>query len=209
MKMCGIYSLENSRTGDQYIGQSVQLSMRRSDHLRSLSRGNHYNIHLQRAFTKYGVENFSFRVLLYCESFELTRYEQFFVDALRPSYNIRRECVTSPLGCSHEVFEGTRQRISQSLQGHSVSEGTREKLRQFNLGKSLGPLSLETRQKLSQHFMGHPVSEEARYKMSESGKKRYLNMTEEERIEARRKNSEGQKRRHSLLLSEGDYDGGR
>ena len=88
MKKVGIYQIRNKLNNNIYIGKSKNLSARKSQHLYYLKVGNHHSIHLQRAFDKYGGNNFIFEILLYCESFELDRYEKELIKKLKPSYNI-------------------------------------------------------------------------------------------------------------------------
>jgi hypothetical protein len=72
--------------------------------------------HLQNAINKYGLENFVFEIILYCEEFELIYYEQTLVDRLEPAYNIKKECVTSPKGIkrSKSSIEKTRRGVIES-----------------------------------------------------------------------------------------------
>lgn len=96
----GIYSIVNIIDGKRYIGQSKNLNKRISEHFRFLKNKKHYNFHLQRAYNKYGESSFTSEILIYCEPFELTRYEQFFVNFFPPSllYNICMECVDNKKG---------------------------------------------------------------------------------------------------------------
>ena len=97
----GIYQIKNTINNNCYIGQSSNLKNRKFTHLAMLKNNYHPNKHLQRAYNKYGKNKFVFRVLLYCEEFELTKYEQMFVDIINPQYNILRECVNSRKGIKH------------------------------------------------------------------------------------------------------------
>ena len=117
MRKSGVYCIENLENGKKYIGQSVDLEKRKHKHFSSLKGNYHPNIHLQSAYNKYGENNFKFRVLLYCEPFELTRYEQFFVDCYIPEtlYNICTECVNSSLGTT--LSEKARKKISEANSG--------------------------------------------------------------------------------------------
>lgn len=54
----GIYQIRNLVNGKVYIGSACRLNSRKSDHLRSLQRGNHVNQKLQRAWNKYGPSAF-------------------------------------------------------------------------------------------------------------------------------------------------------
>ena len=119
MKKSGIYCIENLKNGKKYIGQSVDLEKRKHEHFSLLKGNNHSNTHLQNSYNKYGEENFKFRILLYCEPFELTKYEQFFVDYYMPEllYNVRLECVNSNQGII--LSEGTKRKMSKANGGEN------------------------------------------------------------------------------------------
>lgn len=59
----GIYSVTNKTTGKRYIGMSLQIESRFRYHRWSLVRGNHHNKKLQRAWNKYGSDDFTFDLL--------------------------------------------------------------------------------------------------------------------------------------------------
>jgi group I intron endonuclease len=97
MKLCGIYKIENTMNGKCYIGQSVDIKNRWKNHRAKLRRGFGDNPYLQNAWNKYGEENFRFSIVLLCEPFELTRYEQAIADITLNVYNARL-CVDSCKG---------------------------------------------------------------------------------------------------------------
>lgn len=76
---CGIYKIKNKANNKLYIGQSVNIRTRKNSHLSSLKNNTHYNTHLQRAFNKYGVENFEFTVIEYCDQDMLYERENFWI----------------------------------------------------------------------------------------------------------------------------------
>ena len=78
-KNCGIYKIQNLINNKLYIGQSINLKKRKRKHFTELRNNRHVNSHLQRAFNRYGEENFNFEVILFCEESELTYYEDFFI----------------------------------------------------------------------------------------------------------------------------------
>lgn len=59
----GVYAVVHRPSGRYYVGASYNVSARRSDHWRRLSRGNHYNEGLQAAWNSDGPDAFEFRVL--------------------------------------------------------------------------------------------------------------------------------------------------
>lgn len=182
----GIYQIKNVINGNAYIGQSVELNRRSRDHFQRLKNNNHENGHLQKAFKKYGKENFSFDILLYCESFEITRYEQKIVDILKPEYNICKECVDSPKGIKrtdeskHKMSlaaigrkhtEETKRKISLANKGRKVSEEGRHNMTGARTGHAM---SEETKQKISKSLTGRKRSEETKQKMSLARNKRII-----------------------------------
>lgn len=83
----GIYKIEIK--GKLYVGSSIRpIKYRWSDHLSQLKTGIHGNIHLQRAYNKYGKDLFIFSVLENCDPDECIDREQYWIDTLNPYYNI-------------------------------------------------------------------------------------------------------------------------
>lgn len=63
MKKCGIYAIQNKVNKLFYVGQSNNINHRWQCHKSDLRAGRHDNEHLQRAWDKYGAENFEFMIL--------------------------------------------------------------------------------------------------------------------------------------------------
>ncbi len=66
METSGIYCIRCMLNGKVYIGQSKNMLNRCKVHADNLDRGKHHNEHLQNAWTKYGPDEFEFRVLEEC-----------------------------------------------------------------------------------------------------------------------------------------------
>ena len=66
----GVYKITNLVNGKVYIGSSVNIKSRKWKHFYSLSHNKHQNQHLQRAYNKYGKENFSFEILKHIDFIE-------------------------------------------------------------------------------------------------------------------------------------------
>lgn len=84
----GIYKILNVENGDFYIGSSKNLNKRWRDHQFKLNLGKHINCILQRSWNKYGENSFKFEIIELCSNEKLFEKEQFYLDELKPKYNI-------------------------------------------------------------------------------------------------------------------------
>jgi group I intron endonuclease len=170
----GVYSITNIVTNRVYIGQALNLRKRENRHRCGLSNNKHENRHLQNSYNKYGKDNFIFNVLLYCEPFELTRYEQKLLDIANNTYNIRISNVNSNIGIVRS--EETKRKIGDSNRGRIFSEEARKNMSEAQKGKTTwnkgkhGCYSKEALEKIRTANIGKTASEETRRKMSESRK---------------------------------------
>ena len=87
--------IENSVTKDFYIGSCIYPLQRSRRHMRDLKKNRHQNPILQRAFNKYGIENFEFKIIRKFLLGEVSRnslykVEQQYIDTMNPLYNIAR-----------------------------------------------------------------------------------------------------------------------
>lgn len=82
MNNTGIYGIENVFDGQIYVGQSKNIKHRLHEHKKMLRKGNHHNIHLQRAWDKYGEEVFLFKILEECSIENLDTQENFWIEEL-------------------------------------------------------------------------------------------------------------------------------
>jgi len=79
----GIYQIKNLINNKVYIGKSKSLKQRLNVHLSELRNNKHHSFHLQRSVNKYGIENFEYSILEYCDVENLSIKE----DAYILSYN--------------------------------------------------------------------------------------------------------------------------
>ena len=121
----GVYRIICQETGDCYVGSSAYLQSRKSEHLQRLRKNEHANIHLQRAWNKYGEESFIFEILERPSVKELVEREQYWIDVLVPAYNIRK-VAESNLGLKHS--EATRAKGRQRW--HQLSPEDQAKAKQ-------------------------------------------------------------------------------
>lgn len=87
--MIGIYKIENKANGKVYIGQSIDIDTRWYNHIRELNGNRHCNPHFQRAWNKYGKDNFEFMVIEECTVQNIDERETYWIDyykAIVPKY---------------------------------------------------------------------------------------------------------------------------
>lgn len=88
--MIGIYKIINKVDGKCYYGSSKNIEKRWLRHINELNKNKHINILLQRAWNKYGEDNFLFEIVEECEIINLLNVEQKYLD-LNPEYNIGKK----------------------------------------------------------------------------------------------------------------------
>lgn len=88
--MVGIYAIRNIIDGRMYIGSSVNMQRRWVSHRFELKNNRHHSSYLQRAWNKYGSQNFEFVELELCEKNSLKEREQVWLDLYPNSYNTSR-----------------------------------------------------------------------------------------------------------------------
>lgn len=77
----GIYQIRNIINNKFYIGSTKNILRRKYEHIYDLRTMNHHNVRLQRAFNKYGKENFIFEIIEFIEDKdELLKVEQYWID---------------------------------------------------------------------------------------------------------------------------------
>ncbi len=134
----GIYLIKSAVNDKIYIGSAINLCYRRSRHIYDLKNDIHANIHLQRHFNKYG-DDLEFSVLEYCEKDKLIEREQYYIDTLKPEFNICK-IAGSCLGIKRS--KETKKKISDSQKGEKSSwygrrhtEESKKKLSNAQKGK--------------------------------------------------------------------------
>lgn len=79
--MIGVYEIRNLVNNKRYIGSTkVSFESRWEKHLEGLKWTGHPNIHLQRAWDKYGKGNFVFNVVEVCNEKSVLECEQYWID---------------------------------------------------------------------------------------------------------------------------------
>ena len=86
-KICGIYKITNTVTGDFYIGSSKDVRRRWVSHKCKSVWNNNPNNPMYQDMIKYGTDKFAFEILAEVEIDKLKETEQKFIEALKPTYN--------------------------------------------------------------------------------------------------------------------------
>lgn len=176
----GVYKITNKANGKSYVGSTtLTFKTRWRGHQIGLIRGDHGNIYLQRAWNKYGEENFQFEVLERCLPDRCIEREQYWLDALD--------------SCNHNVGYNICP-IAESRRGAKLSEETKRQMSVAHTGVPKGPCSEWTKQKVAEsnrRRRGTPMREETKAKISATqvGRKGKIPS-----LETRRKMSESQKK---------------
>ena len=84
----GIYKITNNLNHHFYIGQSIHIQKRWKEHRKTFNENKMTTTVLQKAFHKYGFENFSFEIIEECEPDKLNEREIFYIATLKPEYNM-------------------------------------------------------------------------------------------------------------------------
>jgi group I intron endonuclease len=173
MHNTGIYEIRNMVNGKLYVGSASSLKAREGQHFRSLARGRHHSIALQRAWNMYGPDAFVFRPMIYCDQSNLLVYEQAMIDGLRPEYNIA-PVAGSQLGYKHRPESRQKMSIARRMnpssprKGMKHTEEAKRKISENRRGKGGGPRSPERLAKISAALKGRVISVATRAKIAES-----------------------------------------
>ena len=148
--LTGVYAIVNLVNNKFYIGSAVRVHKDKSacgfyarwnTHLSTLLGNSHCNQHLQRAWNKYGSENFEFRILEITEPELGEEIEQIYLDVSDDSqrYNLNPNA-SSCLGAkrSKEFCEN----LSKIHKGKTISEEHRKRLSEYFKNRFVKPFQL-------------------------------------------------------------------
>lgn len=191
--MHGIYEIKNKINNKVYIGQSKNIEERLKQHMYQLEN-NKDSKHLQRAWKKYGEENFEFNVIETVDNINSLDEREIYWIKYRKStnreygYNLReggnrtgfceetRKLMSLSAKNKPPISDETRMKLRESNKNRLFSEETKRKLRESAKGRKL---SQETKNKISKshkgrkpHNLGIPMSNEQKDKLSKAMKGR-------------------------------------
>lgn len=113
----GIYGFICKTNNKLYIGSSINLNMRFNNHIKNIKS----NVLLQNAINKYNLQDFIFIVFSeeYCEPDKLLSREQFYLDELKPDFNILKTAGSS-LGYKHTEESLAMMSLANSGDNHPM-----------------------------------------------------------------------------------------
>lgn len=155
----GIYKITNTFNAKFYIGSSKNTDTRWYKHTHDLKKGNHCNQHLQYAYSKYGKEAFSFEVLEICEQDMLVPREQYYIDALKPEYNI---CPKAGSSLGRKLTDEHKRRIGEANSKKTRTVEEKDRISEFMKTR---PVSAKTRTRMGAARLGKKHTDEAKQKM--------------------------------------------
>lgn len=175
--MNGVYQILHVASGKRYVGSSLDIAKRWSDHRKRLRRGTHYSRYLQRAWNKYGELAFKFEVLE--ETSDLLVREEHWMSVHRVhdarfGYNTM---LIANGAARHSEESRAKIKAKRALQKNVVGGGiksvprtaeTRAKLSAALTGRKLSP---ERVARIIEVRTGTKASEETRRRMSEAHKR--------------------------------------
>ena len=163
----GIYKIINNIDKKYYIGSSTNIERRWVAHKRSLNKKTHANIFLQRAWDKYGSDNFSFIIVEDCDGYckdRLLQVEQSYINKIENCYNIAKFAGGGDLISYHPNRDEIVEKISNAvkLRYENLSEEDKIKLSINMVGEK-------------NHMFGKCHSAETKKLISEKNKIYYKN----------------------------------
>jgi group I intron endonuclease len=133
----GVYRWVNLISGNSYIGSSINLSRRLTDYysIRFLEKEiKKNNSIIYRSLVKYGYSSFSFEILEYCDKSEVISREQYYLDLLKPEYNILKNA-GSLLGFKHSEESKIWEHLKRLNADSEYKAKQQEQLKRLNSSK--------------------------------------------------------------------------
>lgn len=187
----GVYAITCVTSGKVYVGSAVDLFHRWRGHYHHLKAGTHHCKHLQRAWRKYGANEFTFAVEETCPPDQLRTREQFHIDAI-PEKLRYNSSPTAGSVLGFKMSPETIEKLRNKALGFRHSEETKRKLSEARKGIPTGRsgwrMTEEQRQKLSAAKKGKPLSPDHARKCSECLKRGRERMKAQGRTAAHREN---------------------
>lgn len=184
MEIRGVYSILHAESGRRYVGSSVNVRRRWTQHLRPLRKGRHPNVYLQAAWSRYGESAFSFEILEEVSApAPLAEREKVWVEKFAAldrgrGFNLREPGKEMPDEARAAISAANRRKlskehceaISQGRRGMKFTDEHRAAIKRVKTGAKYGPVSAEKSKRLTEGQLRRaqregPVSAERRARL--------------------------------------------
>ena len=168
--ICGIYCIENNINHKKYVGQSINIYNRWQKHLYELRNNIHNNDYLQKAWNKYGENNFSYSILEKCSENKLDEREIYYINlynTLNRDYGYNLE--SGGQGISRTRSKETIDKLKKSIKESYINNPSLIDLRRKDAHEQWNNPSIKAKIIGSNNGMyGKHHTEEAKQKMREA-----------------------------------------
>lgn len=173
-KISGIYKISNLQNGKVYIGQSVDINARWSNHRSELKRNKHGNLFLQRSWNKYGEQSFEFSIIERDSQENLNERETYWCNFFKETLGKDKVYNLGHTGIKSTMSENQRHLISNSKK--EFYKNHPEALKQMSVERSgkMNPMYGVSGAKHPRFGKTH--TEEVRKIMSEKAKGRKMSV---------------------------------
>ncbi len=182
--MIGVYKIVHITSGKFYVGSSKDIHTRFTKHKNQLRKNKHHCIYLQRSYNKYGLEAFSFEIIIICSTKEKAiELEQQYLDSEIYLFNVSKCATGGDLLSYHPNRDEIIEKIRKTTQKNMNNLTPEERKQKFgSKGEKNGMYgkthTKEVREKLSRihlgnsHAKGCKRTPEHRKKLSELASQR-------------------------------------
>jgi group I intron endonuclease len=175
----GIYTIKNVVNNKFYLGSSIDLDKRWARHKSDLDNKRHHSVKLQRAYNKYGNDNFIVEILEETNEELLREKEQFYLDTLQPyktGYNVGMTACGGDNLTNNPTKQEIIDKIRTGIKYRFANESPEDKIKRCeNITGSKNPnfgkrWSQKQRDVMSDRRKGQKASEETKTKISKNSK---------------------------------------
>ena len=169
-----LYEIKNIINNKRYIGRTCNPDIRKKRHFRELEKNKHHCIFLQRAFNKYGKENFIFNIIDTRNTLkEIQELELSYINDNSNLYNVSNLSSGGDLISNHPNNDQIRKKISSSSKRRWENMSCEEKIKYFKLVTGINNPNYGNRGTLNPLY-GKSLTKEHKEKISKAirGKKK-------------------------------------
>lgn len=179
-----LYEIKNIINNKRYIGRTCNPDIRKKRHFRELEKNKHHCIFLQRAFNKYGKENFIFNIIDTRNTLkEIQELELSYINDNSNLYNVSNFSSGGDLISNHPNNDQIRKKISSSSKRRWENMSCEEKIKYCKLVTGINNPNYGNRGTLNPLY-GKSLTKEHKEKISKAirGKKKSAESIEKNRL---------------------------